>query len=181
MERLTSAGLSVGRTSVPVFAATVPEFDVSAGVSIPLRGAQLLCVRAGMFLWDGPSAILLTQEYFKSSGWYWTIGSQRSIPLTHSAAIVPSFTYSRRAVRTMLTYLPAADWQPPDSTARFSMSSLEVGLGLVVDSIGLLWIAVERPYGMPTSTRFAPLGRENGESAITIGFGFAFRDRSRPR
>lgn len=171
-----SLGVSGGQTSAPMFAEAVPEFESSAAASFPLQRHLNLCARVGSFRWYGPSAILLTREHYRSRGWLWSVGPQWTIPLSADLALSPSFSYTRRTTQTRLSYLPAEDWLPPDSIARFAMSHIEIRFGVVVDSIGLLWIAVERPYGMPTSTRFAPLGRSNGENAISIGFGWVLRD-----
>lgn len=163
---------------MPEFAAKVPEYEAFAGLSLPIGAGPMLCARYGLFDWKGPSAMLLTQKYYTSSGGYWSVAAQRSFRLSASAELVPSLGYSRRFVRTDLTYLPQTEWQPSDSTARFTMTSVEFAVSVVVDRIGLFWISLERPYGMPTSTRFAPIGRANGENAVAIGFGLLRRDRS---
>jgi len=174
-----AAEVSAGQSTAAVFAEAVPEFDASTGLVVPLGRSQMLCASGGGFWWRGPTAMLLTQQNYESTGAYGVVGTFRRIPLSASFTVVPAVSYSRRAVRTQLTYLPRAPWQPRDSTAKFVMSAVAVGVVLVMDSVGVLQLGLERPFGMPTQTRFAPLGRENGENALIVGFGFAFPRRGR--
>lgn len=175
--RRLSAQVAAGRSSAPLFAETVPEFDASIGLVIPARRGQSLCASVGRFYWRGPTAMLLTQQYYESEGNFGVVGTFRRIALSPAITVVPGLAYSLRDVSTRLAYLPRASSQPSDSTARFTLSAFTIGVVVMMDDAAMLKVAVERPFGMPTATRFSPLGRTNGENALTVGFGFAIPKR----
>lgn len=175
--RYLAGGVSGGQTSVQEFDEVILEVEGFAGLTIPIRDGLQLCGRAGRFGWHGPSALLLTQRYYRSYGSYWSVGVLGTVRANPGVELVPSLGYSERNVRTSIRFLPPLAGQPPNVAEGFTMTTVDVSLALVLDDIAFAWISIEREHGMPTGTRFGPLGRKNGDNVFTFGFGFTRRDR----
>lgn len=175
--RYLAGSISGGQTSVPEFDEVIPEVEGFADLTIPLPSGLRLCARGGRFRWHGPSSLLLTQQYFRSHGTVWSFGVLGTVRPRPGLELLPSFAYSERAVRTSVRWLPPGSAASPNAADDFTMSIADVGLTIVLDDIAFAWLSLQREYGMPTGTRFGPLGRKNGDNILTIGFGFTRRDR----
>ncbi len=172
---LLTGRVAVGQTFEPSIAATVPEIDVSSGLRRRLPSTLDVCIVVGIFGWFGPRELLLADEHFASHGGRLGVGASQSFAVGPRVSLTPFVSVEWSTVRTTFQYNPMGTL--PDSTVQFSLRAIEVGIAVALDRALVLRASIGRPHGMPTD-RFAPVGRKNGEMAITVGAAYALRSFS---